>query len=46
MQQLVNHDANRPDIIFNRVDVLFEGLGRHIEWAPNIVLLFLRGGTM
>jgi hypothetical protein len=42
MEQLIDHDSDGPDIVFDRVDVLFESLRRHVEGTANIVLFFLR----
>lgn len=46
VKQLIDHYAYRPDVILYRVDVSLQGLRRHIEGTTNIVLFFLRGGTM
>jgi len=43
VKQLVDHDPDRPDIILDRVDVLLQGLRRHVERAADVVLFFLRG---
>ena len=43
MQQFVDHDANRPNIVLDGVDVLLEGLGRHVERAAHVILLLLEG---
>ena len=42
MEQLIGHDPNWPDVIFQGIDVLFEGLGGHVERASNIVSFLLR----
>lgn len=42
IENLIDHDSNRPDIIFNGVDVLFEGFWGHVEGTANIVF-FLFG---
>lgn len=45
VQQLIQHDSDRPDIILDGVDVLLECLGRHVKRAAHIVLLLLEGRT-
>lgn len=45
MQHLVDHNADRPDIILGGVDVLLECFRRHVEWTAHIVLLLLEGTT-
>lgn len=39
MQQLEDHDADRPDVVLGGVDVLLQGLGRHVERTTHVVLL-------
>lgn len=45
MQHLIDHNANGPDIILGRVDVLLQSLGGHVERTAHIVLLLLEGTT-
>lgn len=45
VQQLIQHDTYRPDIILDGVDVLLECLGRHVKRTSNIVLFLLERGT-
>jgi hypothetical protein len=41
MEQFIDHYSDRPDIVLDRVDVLLEGFGRHVERAAHVVLLLL-----
>jgi len=45
VQHLIDHDADRPDIVLDGVYVLLEGLRGHVERTAHIVLLLLEGGT-
>ena len=40
IKNLIDHDSNRPDVIFSWVDVLFEGFWWHVEGTANIVFFF------
>lgn len=42
MKKLVDHNANRPNIVFNGIYVLLEGLRRHIERTAHIVFFFFK----
>lgn len=45
VEHFVDHDSNGPYIVFDGVNVAFEGLGGHVERAANVILLLLRLGT-
>ncbi len=45
MQHLVDHDADGPDVVLDGVDVLPQGLRRHVQWTPHVVLLLLERTT-
>lgn len=45
VQQLIEHNPDRPDVILNGVDVLLECLRRHVKRTADIVLFLLEGGT-
>lgn len=45
VEHLVDHDADRPDVVLDRVDILLERLGGHVERTAHVVLLLLERGT-
>ncbi len=40
-KEFIDHDANRPYVVFDGIDVFLEGLGGHVEWTANVVLFLL-----
>jgi hypothetical protein len=40
-EEFIDHDANRPYVVFDGIDVFLEGLGGHVEWTANVVLFLL-----
>ena len=42
MQQLINDDAYRPDVVLDRIDVLLQGFRGHIKRTAHIVLLLFK----
>lgn len=46
MKHLIDHDTDGPYVVFDGVNVPFEGLRGHIERAAYIILLLLRLGTI
>ena len=43
MQQLVHHDAYRPDVVFDSVNVFLKSFWRHVEGTAYIVSFPLEG---
>lgn len=46
MQQLVQNNSHRPDVVLDCVNVAFECLRCHIQWSTHIVILFAAEPTV
>ena len=39
MQHFIEYDSQRPDIIFDGVDIKFQTFGTHVKWTANINII-------